>query len=130
VQTVNAIAFQTSLLALNAAIEAAKAGEAGAGFSVVASEVKNLARQAAESAMNTEKMIEDTIRKVQQGAELTESADKSFAHLADHIRKVAKQVSGIAESSEKQSEIIEKINTTIAETDCILQYRRRKNGEH
>ncbi len=123
VQTVNAIAFQTSLLALNAAIEAAKAGNAGAGFSVVASEVKNLARQAAEAAMNTEKMIEDTIMKVQKGAELTESADKSFSQLADHIRKVAKQVSGIAESSEKQSEIIEKINSTIGETDRILQNR-------
>ncbi|MGE0084982.1 MAG: methyl-accepting chemotaxis protein [Desulfococcaceae bacterium] len=123
VQNINAIAFQTNLLALNAAIEAAKAGEAGAGFSVVASEVKHLARQSTEAARNTEKLIENTIRKIHREAELTDAADKSFAELADNIRKVADLVSGIAEASEKQSEIIEKVSSNIAETDRILQNR-------
>ncbi len=123
VKNINAIAFQTNLLALNAAIEAAKAGEAGAGFSVVASEVKHLARQVTDAARNTENLIEDTIGKIRKGAELTDGAEKSFAQLSDNIRKVADLVSGIAEASEKQSEMIEKISTTITETDRILQNR-------
>ncbi|MEZ4525747.1 MAG: methyl-accepting chemotaxis protein [Desulfobacterales bacterium] len=123
VKNINAIAFQTNLLALNAAIEAAKAGEAGAGFSVVASEVKHLARQVADAARNTEKLIENTIGKIRRGAELTDGAEKSFAQLADNIRKVADLVSGIAQASENQSAIIEKIVSTIAETDRILQNR-------
>jgi len=123
VKNINAIAFQTHLLALNAAIEAAKAGDAGAGFSVVASEVKQLARQVTESAQNTEKRIEDTMQKIYRGSELTDRADKSFAELAANMQKMAEQISGIAEASENQSAIIEKITGTIAETDLILQNR-------
>ena len=63
---------------MNAAVEAARAGEAGAGFAVVADEVRNLALRAAEAAKNTSGLIENTIKAVKQGNELTSATQEAF----------------------------------------------------
>ena len=121
IKTIDEIAFQTNLLALNAAVEAARAGEAGAGFAVVADEVRNLALRAAEAAKTTSAMIEDTVKAVKDGSELTKLTQEAFQKNLEIARKVAELVGEIAAASKEQAQGIDQINKGVAEMDKVTQ---------
>ena len=121
IKTIDEIAFQTNLLALNAAVEAARAGEAGAGFAVVAGEVKNLAMRAAEAAKNTADLIEGTVKRVGAGSDLVEKTNKEFNEVATSAAKVGELVSEISAASNEQAQGIEQVNKGIAEMDKVTQ---------
>ena len=121
IKTIDEIAFQTNLLALNAAVEAARAGEAGAGFAVVADEVRNLAMRAAEAAKNTAGMIEQTVKKVKEGADLTTKTAQDFVHVVKRAEKVAELVGEISAASNEQAHGIDQTNESVAEMDKVVQ---------
>jgi len=121
VKGIDEIAFQTNLLALNAAVEAARAGEAGAGFAVVAGEVRNLAIRATDAAKGTSSLIEDIIRKVNLGENLVTVTNKAFHEVHNTSTKVVDLVASIASASKEQSEGIGEINQAVNEMNESTQ---------
>lgn len=128
IKTIDEIAFQTNLLALNAAVEAARAGEAGAGFAVVAEEVRNLALRAAEAARNTASLIETTVTKVRGGTDVSHKALGAFNEVNASSQKVGELVGEIAAASREQAQGIEQINLAVSEMDKVVQ-RNAANAE-
>ncbi|MCE5281572.1 MAG: methyl-accepting chemotaxis protein [Deltaproteobacteria bacterium] len=121
IKTIDEIAFQTNLLALNAAVEAARAGEAGAGFAVVADEVRNLALRASEAAKNTTTLIDQTVKAVKNGNQLTASTRNAFAENRDVTLKVSRIVDQIAAASDEQAQGIDQVNRAVSEIERVVQ---------
>ncbi len=121
IKTIDEIAFQTNLLALNAAVEAARAGEAGAGFAVVAEEVRNLAIRAADAARNTAALIEGTEKKVTDGARLFNQTNEAFVQVSESASKVGELVGEISAASNEQAVGIEEVNKAVTEMDKVTQ---------
>jgi hypothetical protein len=113
-KSIDEIAFHTNILALNAAVEAARAGEAGAGFSVVADEVRSLAHRAAEAARDSGSIIEQTVGDVSKGVELVGHAHAAFQEVSSRIASGTQIVTQIAASCDEQARGI--VNTSQAMT--------------
>jgi methyl-accepting chemotaxis protein len=129
IKTIDEIAFQTNLLALNAAVEAARAGEAGAGFAVVANEVRNLAQRATIAAKNTEGLITETLKKVKDGHELVRKTGEDFGEVGVSSKKVIELIGEIAAASGEQAQGIEQINRAVQQMDKVIQQSSRSTGE-
>jgi methyl-accepting chemotaxis protein len=121
IKTIDEIAFQTNLLALNAAVEAARAGEAGAGFAVVADEVRNLALRAAEAARNTADLIEGTVKKIKEGAQIVAKTNDEFTEVTSGVTKSGKLIEEIAAASHEQAQGIGQVNQAVSQMDKVVQ---------
>ena len=118
---IDEIAFQTNLLALNAAVEAARAGEQGRGFAVVASEVRSLAGRSATAAKEIKSLIEDSVRKVEDGSGLVTQSGRTLGEIVTSVKKVSDIVAEIAAASREQSSGIEQVNRAVVSMDELTQ---------
>lgn len=122
IEKVNDIAFQTNLLALNAAVEAARAGEQGRGFAVVAAEVRNLARRASDASGEIERLIKDSMGKVERGNALMEGTASTLTEIVKNTEKTNGVIGEIASSLQEQNQSVQEIKTALDELNQVTQH--------
>lgn len=125
IKVIDDIAFQTNLLALNAAVEAARAGKYGKGFAVVADEVRNLAVRSAKAAKETEAIIEESARRLNQGLSATEQGVVSFEQIGTGIKQIVDQAELMNHAMTEQKESI----STISDQIITLKHSTEENAK-
>ncbi len=113
IKSIEDIAFQTNILALNASVEAARAGQAGKGFSVVASEVRNLAFKCSTAASDSTVLVNESISGIRLGSKRIKDTAKDISKLIDYSNATAKEAREISQIMSLQVENVEKMLTEI-----------------
>ena len=121
IKVIDEIAFQTNILALNAAVEAARAGEAGMGFAVVADEVRNLAQRCAQAARDTSELIEESIRRTNEGKSRLDEVAASVSRVVDNAGRIRLLANEVNTGSQEQAKGIDQIARTVAQMQQVTQ---------
>ena len=115
------IAFQINLFALNAGIEAARAGQVGKGFALVAQEVRELAHRSSQAAKEVASLIGNSAAEVADGSGLVSETGRTLMEISGYIAEIAGQIDAIARSGTEQAAAISDVNTAMARLDRLTQ---------
>ncbi len=115
------IASQTNLLSLNASIEAARAGEAGRGFSVVADQIRKLAADSSQAAVNTKELIEKSLMEIGKGNDITNKTVYALNEILDIMKSFSSTVKGASISSNNQAELLKQVEVEIEQISEVVQ---------
>ncbi len=115
------IASQTNLLSLNASIEAARAGEAGKGFAVVADQIGKLAADSATSAVNTKRLIENSMKEIEFGNEIVEKTTSAIEKVINGITMLASSTKEISDLSDTQADAMKQLELGVEQIADVIQ---------
>lgn len=121
ISEIESIAAQTNLLSLNASIEAARAGEAGRGFAVVADQIRELADQSAQAAVDTRELIEASIKEVSEGNSVADHASTAIQSVVEGIKQIAEFSKNLKVMMEDQAEAMRQAELGINQISGVVE---------
>ncbi|MDR3239507.1 MAG: methyl-accepting chemotaxis protein, partial [Clostridiales bacterium] len=120
IDIMSSVASQTNLLAINASIEAARAGDKGRGFGVVADQIRDLANRSQDAAKQSQAIIENSLRKTEEGIHYAQETSEALHSIAGLVTEASRLIIDISGASEKQMQAIGGFSDKISQISTII----------